>query len=113
MYGTVIISLNKTPTKSTTLLLKFNRKINRISCSHHNGGRVGQIARNSGEVEGCDGGDESLQGTEPEPVERLLRPHADRLVAHQALRVVTVEAKEVDQLGGRIDLGLNKKNIEI
>jgi hypothetical protein len=31
-------------------------------------------------------------------------------VAHQGLRVVTVEAKEVDQLGGRIDLGLNKKN---
>src|SRR2546427_2780837 len=70
----------------------------------HDGRSGGQVTADRREVEGRNGIDEALQGTIVEVV-----PHCgdgQRLLGVDALRIVHVESKEIDQLAGRIDLRL-------
>ena len=67
-------------------------------------GAVGRFAADRGEVERRDGVDEPFEAAVLELV-----PHrvvAERLLVEQLLPVVDVEAPEVDDLDGRVDLGL-------
>lgn len=71
----------------------------------HEGGGTRQVAGNGREVEGAHGVDETLEGAVLETV-----PQAGRIVfgllREELLGVVDVEAEEVSQLGGGINLGL-------
>ncbi len=70
----------------------------------HQGRRGRQVAGDGGEVERRDRVDEAVQRPVVHPV-----PHpgrADRLVGVQLAGEGDVEAQEVDQLAGRVDLGL-------
>ena len=70
----------------------------------HQRRRRGQVAADRGEVEGRDRVDEPLERAVVEPV-----PHpgaALRLLPVDPLGEVDVEAEEVDQLAGAVDLGL-------
>ena len=102
-----------------TTPLPWKRKRNRSAKGHvhvnvlpfivyHDGGSVGEVAGDGGEVEGGDGGDESLEGAVPHQVEGGLGVLRDGLVAEELLAEVAVEAEEVNQLGGRVDLGLKE-----
>ena len=73
----------------------------------HEHGRRGQVAADRREVERRDRVDEPLE----RPVLELV-PDAgavDRLLAVELLRVADVEAPEVDQLAGRVDLRLKRR----
>lgn len=84
-----------------------NGKVTGLPDHHvaHEGRSTGQVAGNGREVEGADGIDEALERAVLEAV-----PHAGRVVlgllAVQLLGVLHVEAEEVCQLGGGVDLGL-------
>ena len=70
-------------------------------------GAVGEVAADRGEVERRHGVDEAFEAA----VLQLV-PHrvvAERLFVEQFLRVVHVEAPEVDELRGGIDLGLERR----
>ena len=74
----------------------------------HQRRRGGQVAGDRGEVERRDRVDEALEravvGAVPDA--RAVR---DRLVGEDLLGVVDVEAPEVDQLAGAVDLGLERR----
>ncbi len=79
-----------------------------IFSTNHDGGREGEVTRDRGEVEGRDAGHEAVEGPVAHQVERDFWVFADGLVAvDQLLAEETVEAEEVDQLGGSVNLGLN------
>ena len=75
----------------------------RVSVAHEGGGG-GEVAADGREVEGGDRVDEALERT----ILGLV-PHArarERLLGVELLRVGRVEAPEVDELAGGVDLGL-------
>ena len=70
----------------------------------HHRRRGRQVARDRGEVERRDGQHEALERPVVEPVPDAWR--RDRLLGQDAAREVHVEAPEVGQLAGRVDVGL-------
>ena len=79
------------------------RRLPHHRVAHQRGGG-GQVARDRGEVERRDGVDEALEravvGAVPHPA------GADRLLRHDLPGEADVEPPEVDELAGRVDLGL-------
>lgn len=71
----------------------------------HQGRGTGQVASNGSEVEGAHGVDEALERAVLETVPETGRVVL-RLLGEKLLGVVDVEAEEVSQLGGGINLGL-------
>jgi hypothetical protein len=91
----------------------------------HQSGRTGQIATDSGEVEGADSVDETLQRTVLEAAGMIVSnldlsnpkfsriyslPHTrgmvNRLLSIKLLGVLHTEAEEVNELGSRVNLSL-------
>ena len=70
----------------------------------HQRGRRREVAGDRGEVERRDGEDEALERPVLEPVPDAGR--GDRLLLVDARHVLDVEAPEVDELAGGVDLGL-------
>ncbi len=70
----------------------------------HQGRRAGEIARDRREVEGRDGEHEAVERAQIERVRSALGA-SERLFC-DALGEVRVETQKVDQLAGRVELGL-------
>ena len=84
-----------------------SRRASRRTVFPISAGEVGQVAADRREVERADGEDEALERPVLQPVPDARR--RDRLLLVDPRHELDVEAEEVDQLAGGVDLGLVRR----